>query len=43
VIVLGLTGMVNGVWQIKKGRQNTVIMYFTLGLIVLIALIGKLV
>ena len=43
MIVLGLTGMVAGRYQIKKGRQNKGLMYFSLGLVVLIALTGKLI
>ena len=36
IIVIGLTSLVNGVWQVATGTRNKLILYFGVGLFILL-------
>jgi hypothetical protein len=40
VIAVGLVCMVNGLWQIKTGRRNKLLVYFSFGMIALVVMAG---
>jgi hypothetical protein len=43
VILFGITCIVSGIWQIKSGRHNKKIIYFGIGLVIVLALVGRLI